>query len=316
VIARRSLLAGAASVLAVGAGMRARHVAAADELPKLRVLRAAVEFSAGVQYAQNLGLFKKYGVDVDIAVVSSGEAAAAAIVGGTADIGAANVVSLVLAHEKNIGFTFVAPGAEYVAKAPTSALIVAKSSPLRGPRDFAGKTMGVIALGDINTIAIRAWLEASGVDAKSVRFIELPNPQMAAAIDRGAIDAAIISSPALAPALQTGRILGLPYSAISDHFAINAWYARKDWVAAHRDTVARFTKAVTEAQLWANANHAESAKMLVADAKLDPDLVATMTRATYAPKLDDSLIQPLIDLMAKDGRIAAAFPASDLYVTF
>ena len=28
--------------------------------------------------------------------------------GGTADIGAANVVSLVLAHEKGIGFTFVA----------------------------------------------------------------------------------------------------------------------------------------------------------------------------------------------------------------
>jgi NitT/TauT family transport system substrate-binding protein len=194
-------------------------------------------------------------------------------------------------------------------------LIVAKNSPIRGPKDLIGKTVGVIALGDINTIAIRAWLERSGVDAKSVRFLELPNPQMSAAIDRGAVDAAIVSSPALAPAMQAGRVVGLPYSAVSEHFAINAWYAKKDWVAAHRDTVARFTRAVTEAQLWANKNHADSAKILIADAKLDPDLVASMTRATFAPKLDDTLIQPLIDLMAKYGRIAAPFPASDLYVS-
>jgi NitT/TauT family transport system substrate-binding protein len=173
----------------------------------------------------------------------------------------------------------------------------------------------VIALGDVNTIAMRAYLEKNGVDAKTVKFLELPNPQMSAAIERGAIDAAIISSPALAPAMQAGRVLGLPYSAISERFAINAWYAKKDWIATHRDVVARFTKAVTEAQLWANRNHADSAKILIADAKLDPDLVATMTRATFAPKLDDALIQPLIDLMAKYGRIVAPFPASDLYVS-
>jgi NitT/TauT family transport system substrate-binding protein len=289
--------------------------AGAQDVPKVRVLRGAVEFSEGVQYAQALGLFKKYGIDVDVQIVSSGEAAAAAIVGGTADIGAANVVSLVLAHERGVGFTFVAPGAEYTGSAPTNALIVAKNSPIHGPKDLIGKTIGVIALGDINTIAIRAWLERSGVDAKSVRFLELPNPQMSAAIDRGAVDAAIVSSPALAPAMQTGRVAGLPYSAVSEHFAINAWYAKKDWVAAHRDTVARFTRAVTEAQLWANKNHADSAKILIADAKLDPDLVASMTRATFAPKLEDTLIQPLIDLMAKYGRIAAPFPASDLYVS-
>jgi NitT/TauT family transport system substrate-binding protein len=304
---RRALLLCALFALALPAG--------AQDVPKLRVLRGAVEFSEGVQYAQALGLFKKYGVDVDVQIVSSGEAAAAAIVGGTADIGAANVVSLVLAHEKGVDFTFVAPGAEYTGSAPTNALVVAKNSPIRGPKDLAGKTIGVIALGDINTIAIRAWLERNGVDAKSVRFLELPNPQFSAAIERGAIDAAIISSPALAPAMQVGRVVGLPYSAVSEHFAINAWYAKKDWVATHRDTVARFTRAVIEAQLWANKNHAESAKILIADAKLDPDLVATMTRATFAPKLDGALIQPLIDLMAKYGRIAAPFPASDLYVS-
>jgi NitT/TauT family transport system substrate-binding protein len=306
VIVRRALLLAALFAFALPAG--------AQDVPKLRVLRGAVEFSEGVQYAQALGLFKKYGVDVDVQIVSSGEAAAAAIVGGTADIGAANVVSLVLSHEKGVGFTFIAPGAEYTGRAPTNALIVAKNSPLRGPSDLAGKTIGVIALGDVNTIAVRAWLERNGTDAKTVKFLELPNPQMSAAVERGAIDAAIISSPSLAPAMQTGRVLGLPYSAIADRFAINAWYAKKDWVATHRDTVARFTRAVTEAQLWANKNHADSAKILVADAKLDPDLVATMTRATFAPKLDDALIQPLIDLMAKYGRIPAPFPAADLYV--
>jgi NitT/TauT family transport system substrate-binding protein len=312
---RRTVLLAVACTVAVAAGGSTTRIAAADDLPKLRVLRAAVEFSEGVQYAQALGLFKKYGIDVDIQIVSSGEAAASAIIGGTADIGAANVVSQILAHDKNAGFQFVAPGAEYSTSAPTNALIVAKTSPIRGPKDLAGKTIGVIALGDINTVAMRAYLERAGVDARTVKFVELPNPQMSAAIDRGAIDGAIISSPALASAMPAGRVLGLPYSAVADHFAINAWYAKKDWVATHRDVLARFTKAVIEAQLWANRNHADSAKILIADAKLDPDVVATMTRATFAPKLDDALIQPLIDIMAKYGRIAAPFPASDLYVS-
>jgi NitT/TauT family transport system substrate-binding protein len=306
VIVRRAVLLAAVLAFALPAG--------AQDVPKLRVLRGAFEFSEGVQYAQALGLFKKYGIDVDVQLINSGEAGAAAILGGTADIGAANVVTLVLSHDKGVGFTFIAPGAEYSGSAPTSAMIVAKNSPLRGPKDLAGKTVGVIALGDVNTIAVRAWLERNGVDAKTVRFLELPNPQMSAAVERGAVDAGIVSSPSLAPALQTCRVLGLPYSAIAEHFAINAWYAKKEWVVSHRDTVARFTRAVTEAQLWANKNHADSAKILVADAKLDPDLVATMTRATFAPKLDDGLIQPLIDLMAKYGRIAAPFPAADLYV--
>jgi len=214
----------------------------------------------------------------------------------------------VLAHERGVGFTFVAPGAEYTGSAPTNALIVAKTSPIHGPKDLIGKTIGVIALGDINTIAIRAWLERSGVDAKSVRFLELPNPQMSAAIDRGAVDRRDRVLTALAPAMQTGP--RLPVSRIARFRSTSRSNAvvREERLGggASRHRCALHRAGHRSAALG-EQNHADSARYSSADAKLDPDLVASMTRATFAPKLEDTLIQPLIDLMAKYGRIAARF---------
>jgi NitT/TauT family transport system substrate-binding protein len=307
---RKAIALGAGFLAAAATAPRSAFAAPAT----LRVLRAAVEFSEGVQYALELGLFKKYGLDVAIRVVNSGEVAAAAIVGGSAEIGAANVLSLAVARENGVDFAFIAPGSEYVSSAPTSALIVAKSSPLRSAKDLAGKTIAVIALGDVNSIAAQAWLKREGVDPTSVRFVEIPNPQMAAAVERGVVDGAMISSPALTPALQTGRILALPYDAIGDRFLVNAWYAKRDWALAHRDEVQRFARAVAEAQQWAAAHPAASAKLLVADLKLDPELVAKMTRANFAPRLTPALIQPVIDLGARYGKIHKAFPAEALLI--
>lgn len=306
-----------AEILALAAGFAGasalgRPAAAAEPV---RVLRAAVEFSEGAQYAAELGLFRKYGLDAQIRILNSGEAAAAAIVGGTAEIGAANVMSLAVAHQNGADFVFIAPGAAYVNTAPTSALVVAKNSPLRGPRDLAGKTIGVIALGDINSVAMAAWLQHQGVDPQGLRFVEVPNPQMAAAVERGSVDAAVISSPALTPALQMGRILGFPYEAVAPRFLVNSWYAKRDWAQAHRDEVQRFARAVSEAQTWAAAHPAASAKLLVADLRLDPELVAKMTRASFAPALTPALIQPVIDAGARYGKIRRAFSADELLLS-
>jgi ABC-type nitrate/sulfonate/bicarbonate transport system substrate-binding protein len=78
--------------------------------------------------------------------------------------------------------------------------------------------------------------------------------------------------------------------------------------------VQRFARAVGVAQQWAAAHPAASAKLLVADLKLDAELVAKMTRANFAPRLTAALIQPVIDLGARYGKIHKAFPAEALLI--
>jgi len=276
------------------------------------VVRGAVEASLGANYAAALGLFRKAGLAVDIELMSSGEAGAAAIVGGAADIGSTNVMSLAVAYKKGIDFALVAPGSEYRSTKPTFALLVPKSSPLQSPKDLVGKTVAVIAINDLNTMSTRLWLERAGVDPQGVRYVELPVPQMQAALERGTVDAVTIASPSLDNALQSARVLAYPYNAVGERFLVSGWYARRSWVAEHRDAVAKFASAVLEAQAWANRHPAESGKMLSELTKLDPAVVARMTRTTFAERVDPSLIQPLIDLAAHNKLLASPFPASEL----
>src|SRR5579871_5370993 len=103
------------TALALVAGAFAFPRGAGAQTTPLRVVRGAVEASLGANYAAALGLFKKAGLDIDIQLMNSGEAGAAAIVGGAADIGSTNVMSLAVAYKKGIDFALVAPGSEYRA---------------------------------------------------------------------------------------------------------------------------------------------------------------------------------------------------------
>jgi NitT/TauT family transport system substrate-binding protein len=302
---RAAFLAG--TVLAPGARARAQSVVA------LRIATTAIEGSAGSHFAQALGLFRKYGVNAELIVMRSGEAAAAAVVGGAAEVGVANTLSLAIAHVKGLGLRLIAPASEYVESSPTTALVVARDSVARVPRDLDGKTIAVTALGDLNTISTELWLERNGIDSKRVRFAEMPTAQMPAALDRGTVDAAMISSPSLQIALGSGRIFALPYGAVAGRFIANAWYAKAEWLAGHRDDARRFARAVNEAQQWANRDRAASAKLLVELTKIDPDVVAKMTRTIYAQRFEPVLLQPVVDAAARYKVIPATFPANELY---
>ena len=62
---------------------------------------------------------------------------------------------------------------------------------------------------------------------------------------------------------------------------------------------------------WANANPQKSGTILANYLKLDPAVIATMTRVRYATQLTPALMQPLIDVTAQYSGFPA-FPARDL----
>lgn len=98
------------------------------------------------------------------------------IVAGAADIGFANLASIAFAYSKGIPITVVAPGSVYDRKAVTSALLVAKTSPIQSARDLNGKIVAAAGLGTITEFATRAWVDKNGGDAKTIRFIEMSQP--------------------------------------------------------------------------------------------------------------------------------------------
>jgi NitT/TauT family transport system substrate-binding protein len=283
--------------------------------PAIHVITTPIEDSAGVYYAQGGGFFAKSGLQVDIQAMNSGEAAAAAVAGGAADIGVMNSLSMSIAHQRRIGLRYIAPASEYVDSAPTTLLVVAQDSPVRTARDLIGKTIAVAAVGDVKTIATKAWLVAEGVDPDKVRFIEVPGPQTAAALQQHLVDAGMLSEPFLSDARlqKMTRAIASPFGAIAPRFILNGWYAKESWIAGHRDEVKRFTDAVTAAQAWAMSNPQASGAVLIGVAKITPAVLTGMKRATFAPRFDPALLQPVVNVAARFNLIDAPFPAPDLY---
>jgi len=303
--------AAATAALVATLGGRAR---AADAL---RIGALLLDNTAEVFYARERGSFTRAGLDVDISVFPSGGAAGAALVGGAVDISIIDAVSMASAHAHGVPLAYLAPATIYTRAYPAYELLVPAASPIRTARDFNGKTVAVNALRNILGIPTEAWIDNNGGDAHSVKFVEVPFPTMAAAMLDGKVDAASISEPFITNALDSGKFrkISAAEKNVAPEFMFSGWAATVDWVAKHADVAKRFVGVMNDTAKWANANHPQSAQILVAVNKMPLEVAAKMERSYYGEKLSPALLQPVIDAAAKYGAIGQSFPASEVIST-
>lgn len=299
------------AVAASGAFAALARRAGADE-PPLRIAVAPFDGTALPYYAEAMGFYKKVGVTVDLTSFSSnGSVIAAAVAGGSIDIGSSNLVSLATGHLRNVPFTIVAPSGLFRLSSPTSMLMVPKSSPLRTAKDLSGKTIAVNALRTMSQFAPMAWIDENGGDSSAVNFVEVATRDMLPGLVSGHVDAAVIEQPFLSADADALRPFANVYAAVGSSFLLSALFTTIAFARARTDLVRRFQTATLAAAHWANLHHAETAPILAKVAKIEPSVIESMPRAAFGERLDPALIQPVIDVTVKyDG--GTAFPAADL----
>jgi NitT/TauT family transport system substrate-binding protein len=271
---------------------------AADQVATLNVINLPADSSAVVYYALDLGYFKDANLDVKITPMTNSGAIIAAIAGGGGDIGNSVVGSVTDARAKGIPVLFFAPAGLYDAVSPTAALVVPEGSPIKKAADLSGKVVAVSGLNDLTYYATRAWIDKNGGKSADVKYIELPFPAMAAALDQKRIDAAYIIDPFLTAATGV-RSIGRAAESVAPRYQATGWIANEAWLAAHGDIALRYGVAIHRAAVWANAHQKESAAILTKYTKIDPALVEHMHRVIYALNLEPRLLQPPIDTAAR-----------------
>jgi NitT/TauT family transport system substrate-binding protein len=283
----------------------------AQSVATIRVATTPIDLGAEALYAADLGFFKKAGLDVEVTVLTSGTAVAAAVAGGSIDIGQGNLVSLASAHVSGLPFVVIAPAGYYTSKAPTTMMITATNSPIRNAKDLNGKTIAVVALHDITQVGASSWMAQNGADLSSIKFIEAPQPAVCTAITAGRADAGVVSEPYLSLALKNGcRVLAACHDSIAKQFLVGAWFSTSAWARSHPDLVRRFRSVILETARWANTHNDESARILEKYTRLA--LPPGMKRVQFAEKIDPAEMQPLIDAAARYGSLKKAFPAAEL----
>lgn len=305
------------------AALCAGTVRAADAQTAPIVIRIATPGNDGnalCYYAQDLGIYKKYGITSQIQTIRAGSGAgiASAVAGGSIDIGEGDITAIANARDHGIPLTLLAPGFMHRGPLGTSGVVVAKNAPIHSAKELNGLTIAVPSLTGPAKVSTMKWLEKNGADLASIKFVEMPQISMTAAVARGTVAAAELNEPALTASFTDLRSLGSPYDAIGNPLQVTAWFALEEWVKNNPDAVKRFVSATHEAAVWANnpANAVASGTILQKYTPFPPELLGKMRRAAYGEAFDPALMQPVLDASFDEHSLARRVNARDLISPF
>jgi len=308
------IVRGAFLALASAAALAGPAAAQTPALRHLGVASAQDADAVACLYAQEAGLFRKAGLDVTLTPNASGSAVAAAVIGGAVDIGKSSLTALITAFSKGIPIVLIAPSALYNVDSPVTGTIVRADSPLRGAHDLNGKIVAVQSVRGSLQLATMAWVDKSGGDSSTIRFLELPPAAGLIALDSGRVDACTLANPYLTQAVaeKKARVLGWSSEAIARRFLLTAYFTLKDFAAVNADAVAHFAQAMAVSASYLNTHQAETVDLEARFTGALPDVIKNIPRETFATALDARDIQPYIDASVKYKFIPERIDASAL----
>ena len=297
--------AGALSLMAGGILAATRPVSAQTALPVVRIGAQAIEPAAEPFYGTEAGIFAANGITPQVTTLGNGAAIVQAVVGGDLDAGETNPLQLAVAISRNIPLVMIAAACIYTKKVANPNFVVAKNSPIKVPKDLIGATLGVGALGDFNQISLFAWLDANGVPRNSVKYVELPFPEIGAALQRGTIQGGFITEPAKTEAMRAGLIRDFAdtYPAVAPEVATVVWFTTKSWLQKNPETAKKLVAGIYATGKWANTHPQEAAEILAKVTKADLAVLKTQQRRLFATGYDRKYIEGTLNLAARYGAL-------------
>ena len=226
--------------LAIFSGHDARLLAA----DKLNLIYSARVMSQSYPWmAQDLGLFKKYDLDVPVVFVTPGAPSVAAILSGDSEvavIGAASITRPVVQGNKDPVFI----GG---IKSLLTHSIIAKPD-IKRPEQLKGKRIGVSRIGsNPHYFAVQA-LRHFGIDSREVSYIQAGGaPETLAALVAQGIDAAVLTVPTDAQALKLGYHYVIYGPDLKIAYAATTFITRRTIIAKRSPVIGRFMRAMAEA---------------------------------------------------------------------
>jgi len=226
---------------------------------KIRLGLSSVSATSGsVWVAEEKGLFKKQGVDVEVIVIGGG---------------ASRVVSSLLAGE----IQFSVGGGDAVIRADLrgadGALVASPMKTglqrlmvrpeIKTPADLKGKTIAVTRFGSASHWVLQLFLRKWGLRMDDIKVLQLgSSPAMFATLEKGGVDGAVFTIPTFFLAEERGyRILADPLD-MEVYYLQNSIDSTRSYIKRNRDQALRFVKGVCEGLAYFFKNKKESVEIM------------------------------------------------------
>src|SRR5215467_4066370 len=271
--------------------------------------------NAAMFVAMEKGFFKTEGLELETVPMAGGAVIVQGVTSGDLQIGWTNVISLYQAHVEGFDFKLIAGGATNVkGKGESHAIQVLKTSPIKSAKDLEGKTVAVNTLNNIVHLMAMAWVDKNGASSGKVKFVEIPFPNMEAALAAGKVDAISIHEPFATAALEKGtaRVLTHPWGEVLPKFLIASWFASEKWIQKNRETAQAFVRAVNRGIDAIHADPEGSRNSMIKWAGLSPDLAGKIGLPLFEKNISEKDLQATIDLTQKYKLISRAIKAQEV----
>jgi NitT/TauT family transport system substrate-binding protein len=307
--------------------IRARSVAALLLLAPLLAAQAAAAQKIKVRaayvpavtwlsawVAKEEGYFDAQGLDVSFIAVQN-ISLVPGTVGKQLDIAPATVIDLINAAGGGLDLVAVAGNHSDTTDHATSTIIVRKDSCITGVKDFAGRTVATPTVGAILHIALLHWMKQEGVDASSIRAVEVPFPNMPDQMKAGRVDVAEAVQPFASRMIAAGNVsLGDQLLRIANPARSTVWIADRAWAAAHGPVIAKWAAALDQARELIEKNPARARAVLAQYTKLPPGVADAIPLPFYDVTLRPQELDVWIKVMSDLGSLQKPLKGADLMI--
>lgn len=199
-------------------------------------------WSLATWVAYDAGLFKKYGLSVDLVLIRSAATITTALIAGETpmiQLGGNGTIQAALQGADTVNVQTLVP------IIPQSLVVTAD---IKSPEDLKGKRLGVSRFGALSDLVIRHYLRKFGLDpAKDVTIIQVGGiPELLAAMKAGAISGGSLSPPVLSAAKKAGfKELG-DFESLDYKYPAVAIATTRSFIQRQRSTALNFLRAEIE----------------------------------------------------------------------
>jgi len=199
-------------------------------------------WSLATWVAYDAGLFKKYGLAIDLVLIRSAATITAALIAGETpmiQLGGNGTIQAALQGADTVNVQTLVP------IIPQSLVV---SADIKSTEDLKGKRLGVSRFGALSDLVIRHYLRKFGLDpAKDVTIVQVGGiPELLAAMKAGAISGGSLSPPVLTAAKKAGfKELG-DFESLDYKYPAVAIATTRSFIQRQRSTALNFLRAEIE----------------------------------------------------------------------
>jgi NitT/TauT family transport system substrate-binding protein len=270
---------------------------------KVNVGVIAIVDVAPIYLGKAKGFFSNRQIDLTLTTAQGGAAIVPAVLSGEYQFGFSNTISLLLGKSRNAPLKVVSNGnnSTGVDGKDFAGLFVKADSPIKSPKDLAGRSVAANTLKNIVETSVKASIKKDGGDAAAVKFTELAFPDQVPALQAGRVDAIFVVEPFQQAAVAAGaRKIASSYVDTAADLTVAMYFTSQKLLADDPDLVRRFTEAMKESLVYADAHPDEVRDVLGTYTRIPPEVRKALVLPKFPAEVNRQSVETLADLAVAD----------------